>query len=70
MTAAGFTDITEAHVELVYDLSDTAPYRARAFSSLHLISDDAFARGLAHLEADLTAGPVPCLSLYTLLWAT
>ena len=67
---AGLTDLSEEYVELVYDLQDAQPYHDRAFSSLHLIPDDAFRRGLARLEADLAHGPVPCRSLYTLLWAS
>jgi hypothetical protein len=70
MEAAGFSPVTTEHVELPYDLTDLQPYRDRAFSSLHLISTDAHARGLAHLETDLAAGPIPALSLYTLLWGT
>jgi ubiquinone/menaquinone biosynthesis C-methylase UbiE len=67
---AGLSDLVEERVELTYDLDDARPYRDRAFSSLHLIPEDAFRRGIARLEADLARGPLPCLSLYTLLWAT
>jgi ubiquinone/menaquinone biosynthesis C-methylase UbiE len=70
LTAAGFAATVPEHVELTYDLGNAAPYRARAFSSLHLIPGEAFARGLARLEADLAAGPLPSLSLYTLIWAS
>jgi SAM-dependent methyltransferase len=70
LRAAGFADLAEEHVELAYDLTDAAPYRAHAFSSLLLIPKDALTRGLARLERDLAAGPVPGLSLYTLLWGT
>ena len=41
-----------------------------AFSSLLLIDEDAFARGMARLEADLARGPIPCVSPYTLIWGT
>ena len=44
-------------------------YRDRAFSSLLLIDDEAFHRGIARLEADLERGPIPCVSLYTMIWA-
>ena len=67
---AGLSGLTEERVELAYELLDSQPYRDRAFSSLQLISEDAFRRGLASLEESLAAGPVPCLSLYTLLWAS
>lgn len=68
MAAAGFDQISTEAVELAYDLDDPTPYRARAFSSLHLIDDAAFAAGLARLERDLAGGPIRALSLYTLLW--
>ncbi len=70
MTKAGFTTIDEQEVSHAYDLSDAAAYRDRAFSSLDLLTDDAFKNGLARLEADLATGPLPCTSRYTLLWGT
>ena len=68
MLAAGFTHISEPEVEFAYPLTASQPYRDKAFSSLHLISPQAHAQGLARLEADLQAGPVAGLSLYTMLW--
>jgi ubiquinone/menaquinone biosynthesis C-methylase UbiE len=68
MSDAGFEDVTEEMVEGHYDLADAQAYRDKAFSALHLISHEAFARGLARLEADLAQGPVPCVSRYTLVW--
>jgi len=68
MSAAGFHSIEISHVELTYGLTDISAYRDRAFSSLHLLSDEALDAGIARLEADLTRGPVAALSLYTLLW--
>jgi ubiquinone/menaquinone biosynthesis C-methylase UbiE len=67
LTAAGFAVSTD-HVELAYGLTDATAYRDRAFSSLHLIPADALDRGLARLDADLACGPIPALSLYTLVW--
>lgn len=67
MTRAGFVGLTEETVEHSYELTDAAPYRDKVFSSLLYISDDAFQRGLAKLEADLRRGPVPCTSRYLLL---
>jgi ubiquinone/menaquinone biosynthesis C-methylase UbiE len=68
LAAAGFAEVGEEGVELAYALTDLQPYRDRVFSSLHLIPDEAYRRGLTRLEADLAAGPVPALSVYTLVW--
>jgi ubiquinone/menaquinone biosynthesis C-methylase UbiE len=68
MEQAGFIGILEEQVEFPYDLTDAAPFREKAFSSLHLLSPEAFEAGLARLEADLRKGPIPCISRYALLW--
>ncbi|MFN8483774.1 MAG: methyltransferase domain-containing protein [Anaerolineae bacterium] len=68
MREAGFRGLREERVEFAYGLTDATPYRDRAFSSLHLIPEDAFQRGLARMERDLRAGPIPCVSRYLLLW--
>lgn len=70
MDAAGFTAHQTSQVRFHYDLEQIDAYRDRAFSSLLLIDDEAFARGIARLEADLARGPIPCRSLYTLIWGT
>ncbi|MFT4037116.1 MAG: class I SAM-dependent methyltransferase [Thermomicrobiales bacterium] len=70
MAAAGFADIHETHVELEYPLTDVTGYRERAYSSLLLIDEAAHQRGVARMEQDLAAGPIPALSLYTLVWGT
>jgi ubiquinone/menaquinone biosynthesis C-methylase UbiE len=67
LESAGFA-VHLGHVEFEYELTDATAYRDRAFSSLHLIPPDALARGLARLDADLARGPIPALSLYTLVW--
>jgi len=68
MSRTGFSWIAETEVALAYPLTDLQPYRERAFSALHLISDRAHAQGMARLEADLANGPIDGLSLYTMLW--
>lgn len=70
MARAGFSDCRTVEVSFTYDLADSQPYRDRAYSSLLLIDDDAFQQGLARMESDLARGPLPCISLYTLLWGT
>ncbi len=70
MTGAGFTDTSASHVEREYELSDIQAYRDRAFSSLQLIAEADAQRGLTRLESDLARGPIPCLSLYTIVWGS
>jgi len=68
MVRSGFADIKANDVEFDYLLDDIQPYEDKAFSCLHLISDDAFARGLARMQTDQAREPISALSLYTLLW--
>lgn len=70
MSAAGFSWITSRDVEMRVEVTDIRAYREKAFSSLHLISEEAFQRGIQRLEADLARGPVTNLSRYTMLWGT
>ena len=70
MAEAGFCDPCLAHVSHEYALTDLQSYWDKAFSSLHLIGEDAFAHGMARLESDLASGPIPCVSLYTVIWGT
>ena len=65
---AGFGDLARQRVEHSTTLTDIQPYRDKAFSALHLISEAAFQRGLARLEQDMHRGRVPWISRYTLLW--
>lgn len=70
MGKAGFSQIEVEAVEFAYPLADIQSYRDKAFSCLHLISENAFARGMRRLEKDMEEGPGACVSRYTLLWAT
>lgn len=67
---AGFGALREQSVERSYEITDAAAYRAKAFSSLLYISDQAFEGGLARLESDLKRGPLQKTSRYMMLWAT
>jgi ubiquinone/menaquinone biosynthesis C-methylase UbiE len=67
MQNAGFTEVSDCVVEQESLLTDFEAYRHKAFSSLHLISDAAFARGIAKMEQDLHAGPIRVVSRYLLL---
>jgi hypothetical protein len=68
MVDAGFNDLQEVVAEREYELQDIQKYRDKAFSSLHLISSEAFERGIQRLEHDVQAGPISAISLYLLLW--
>jgi SAM-dependent methyltransferase len=70
MQRAGFDQVSESSVLQEYELTDLRAYRERAFSSLLLIDDDAHQRGMARLVAELERGPIPCVSLYTIVWGT
>jgi hypothetical protein len=70
MAQAGFDEMAEGTVEYPYTLTDIQIYRDKAFSALHLISEEAFRRGIARLERDLEAGPIVCMPRYTLLWGS
>ena len=68
MEKAGLDEIAESTVECRYPLTDIQAYRDKAFSVLHHIPEGAFRRGIARMERDLPAGPIPCVSRYTMLW--
>lgn len=70
LLAAGFQKIVRTQVEFTKNLESLEPYRARVFSSLKLIPQDAFERGLDRLEADFKKGPISWISRYLMLWAT
>jgi ubiquinone/menaquinone biosynthesis C-methylase UbiE len=70
MALAGFVEPRLVQVSHDYDLDDIEAYWSRAFSSLHLIDEKAFRDGISRLEADLTRGPIACVSLYTIIWGT
>ena len=69
LQSAGFDLLERRSVEYRYPLTDVEPYRERAFSSLHGISAEAHAKGLAEMERDLRDGPIEAVSLYTLFSA-
>ena len=53
MKGAGFSQITENTVEFSHQLTEVQAYRDKAFSSLHLISEEAFQIGIKNMEQDL-----------------
>ena len=70
MEQVGFDEMTESTVEFAYQLTDVQAYRDKAFSSLLLIPEEAFQRGIERMEQDLRTGPIQCVSRYLLLWGT
>lgn len=68
LTKEHFSQISEDFVEHTYLLSDSAAYERKAFSSLHLISEAAFAKGLDRMKQDLKKGPISCISRYVIYW--
>ena len=68
MERVGFGEIAEGTVEFAYQLTDIQAYRDKAFSSLLLIPEAAFQRGIKRMEQDLCTGPIQCVSRYLLLW--
>ena len=68
MEEAGFEKITEEIVGFQAFLQDIQTYRDKAFSSLHLISQETFENGIRRLEQDLLHGPIQRTSRYLLLW--
>jgi ubiquinone/menaquinone biosynthesis C-methylase UbiE len=68
MEQAGFQEIYDEMGEFSFTVSDIQMYRDKAFSSLHLISEEAFQAGIRRMEADLLKGPMVWISRYVLLW--
>lgn len=68
MRDVGFNNIKEEMTEYYYYLTDIGAYREKSFSSLNLISEEAFRKGIEKMEEDLKKGPIPCVSRFTMLW--
>ena len=61
-------EIDVVAVEEPYGVTSAQPFRDRAYSSLHLISEEAWRAGLERLERDLARGPVRGVSRYACVW--
>lgn len=70
MAAAGFKEISESLEQISYELADVQPYRDKAFSALHMISEEAYQRDTDRMEQDLRSGPIRCAARYVLIWGT
>jgi SAM-dependent methyltransferase len=69
MSEAGFALLPDEDASFDRLITDADAYCAKAFSCLHLISDDEHRHGVERMEADLQFGPIRCASLYSLFWA-
>jgi ubiquinone/menaquinone biosynthesis C-methylase UbiE len=67
MSRSGFDLLPSEQIERNMTLTDISQFRNKAFSVLHLISDEEHRRGIERLEADLANGPIAARSLYTLV---
>lgn len=68
MGQAGFLHLQKTGAELTYSLTDMQRYRDKAFSCLHLITPEAFERGLQRMAHDLRAGAILATPRYVLIW--
>ena len=68
MEQNGFADLAEKVVAYPVQVTDSRPYEEKAYSALHLIDDEAFARGLRALGRDLEQGPITGLRRHLALW--
>lgn len=70
MLEVGFKEISENRVEFHYQLNNIQAYKDKAFSSLYLISEEEFKRGIERMEKDLQKGPIQAVPRYLLLWGS
>jgi ubiquinone/menaquinone biosynthesis C-methylase UbiE len=68
MAGAGLTEMATVTVEESYELTSARPFRDRAYSSLHLIPEEAWRHGLSRLEEDLKRGPIRGMARYACVW--
>jgi hypothetical protein len=67
MMQAGFQQVEEVEVHFPKPCIDISAYREKAFSCLHLISEEAHRRGIQRMEQDLQSGPLNGTSSYLVL---
>jgi len=70
ITKAGFKNIQQVQASFTFTTTNIQPYREKAFSCLHLISNEGYLQGVKKMEEDLRAGPISCVPQYLLLWGT
>jgi SAM-dependent methyltransferase len=70
LAATGFVAVADQHLEWALAVESADDCRAKVYSSLRMLSDEAFDRGLERLERDLLAGPLTVRGRALVLWAT
>ena len=55
-------------VQAAYEITSAQPFRDKAYSSLHLIPEEAWRAGLERLERDLARGPIRGVARYACVW--
>lgn len=68
LLAVGFQKFETVTVEQPYEITSAQPFRAKAYSSLHFISESAWRTGLDRLERDLKHGSIPGTARYACVW--
>ena len=70
MVAAGFANIGSNVTHFRYKLHDSQPYKDKFVSTLRMIPEAAFRKGMSRMERDLKKGPIDCDWVYLMLWGT
>jgi SAM-dependent methyltransferase len=68
MSTVGLEGWSVVTIEEPYEVASAEPFRDRAYSSLHLISEAAWRTGLERLERDLAHGPIRGSARYACVW--
>jgi ubiquinone/menaquinone biosynthesis C-methylase UbiE len=68
MAEATLADLSAVAVQEPYEITTAQPFRDKAYSSLHLISDQAWQAGVQRLERELRQGPIRGMSRYACVW--
>ncbi len=69
LAASGFELDEPVSISRRIEVDSITAFRDKAYSSLHLIQDDAFSSGLARMDEDLRHGPIPGERRYTIVIA-
>ncbi|MGD9405833.1 MAG: hypothetical protein PVH95_11840, partial [Anaerolineae bacterium] len=68
MNSAGLVSFRVSAVEEPYQVTSIQPFRDGAYSSLHLIAEEAWQAGLERLERELARGPIQGVARYACVW--